>query len=421
MNTKKNPKCKVKTSWFSKLGPDGEQLRTYLQTVRDSDTLVECILCKVKLSCESKGYQAISQHLNSTKHSNALNANKMQLKITSIDTSSSEKKSTNNSSASDSDTSKKSLQLKLTDPRDEATAAEIIWTMKVVSSNFSANSCNDLSETFRHMFPNNPTCSEFSLARSKLSYMITDSVGPYLRNIFLSDVKDKKYTLCFDETTNDASKKELHTSVRYFSEKNKRIQQHHLQTFFIENGKGVTIAKYLDEALLNAKLSLQDMLTLGRDGPNVNKTVFNLMQEKFKEKTGKKLIDIGPCDIHVIHNAYKKGLDTFGSHVANLMVNIHYFFDGEALRSQEYRDVQTKLNMAHHRFIKHVSSRWLTLLDSISRFYDEWEAVHEYFNVFIPKKRPVVMESTTYKTVIRHLKSESLKGKNEFQFLSNYY
>lgn len=98
------------------------------------------------------------------------------------------------------------------------------------------------------------------------------------------------------------------------------------------------------------------------------------------------MIDIGSCDIHIVHNAFKKGLDVFGSNVANLMVNVHYFFDGEPLRSQEYEDIQTKLGMGHHRFIKHLSSRWLTLLDSVSRFIEEWIPVNEYFLQFIPKK-----------------------------------
>lgn len=111
------------------------------------------------------------------------------------------------------------------------------------------------------------------------------------------------------------------------------------------------------------------------------------MENKYKEKTGKKLIDIGSCDLHIVHNAFKKGLNVFGNNVANLMVNVHCFFDGEPLRSKEYEDVQTKLGMAHHRFIKHVPARWLTLSDSASRFIEQWEPVNEYFLQFIPKNQ----------------------------------
>lgn len=188
-----------------------------------------------------------------------------------------------------------------------------------------------------------------------------------------------------------------------------------METFFIENGLGETIVAYLIKALNNGNLSIERMITIGRDGPNVNKKVFRLMDAKYKEATGKKLIDIGPCDLHVVHNAFKAGLDVFGSDVADLLTNVHYFFDDEALRSSEYRDIQTKHKKPHHRFIKHLSARWLTLLDSTDRFIDEWKVVDEYFFSHIPKKRPTTVNSVVYKNVSKHLKCGTFKSKTKIE------
>lgn len=134
------------------------------------------------------------------------------------------------------------------------------------------------------------------------------------------------------------------------------------------------------------------------------------MNDEFRKRTGKTLIDVGSCDIHIVHNGFKKGLDVYGKNVADLAINLHYFFDGEALRSEEYRSVQTKQGMAHHRFIKHVPSRWLTLLDSAERIIEQQNATDEYFLKYIPKSRPEVMNSISYKNVAKHLKSSTLKG-----------
>lgn len=417
-------KCSVKTSWFDKLDDDGKPLGTYFKRVVGSTTHVLCVICNKKLNCELKGVQAITQHHKYAKHVKALRSYKSQLQLTAATKTT---VNINNNptfsqpliipdsiSAKTTNVSQEGFTLKLTDPRNEATAAEIIWTMKVVSSNYSDRSCEDIGITLQRMFPNNSTCSEFSLGRHKVSYMQTDCVATHLRDIFLLDVKDCRYTLCYDETPNAASKNELQTSVRYYSEKKKRILHHHLETFFMENGRGKTIVKYLDIALRNANLPIEHMLTLSRDGPNVNKTVFTSMMEKYKQITGKKLIDTGTCDIHIVHNGFKKGLDEFGDHVSDLMVNVHFFFDGEALRSQEYRDIKTKMGLRHHRFIKHVPSRWLTLLDSVTRFIQQWEPVNEYFLSFVPKKRASAMNSVTYKNIVRHLKSATLKGKHKF-------
>lgn len=416
--TTKPTKCKVKMDWFKKLDYAGKPLGRWLARVAGSSTHVLCTICASQLNCEYKGFQAIAQHSESVKHKQSVKTHlsQRQLAINNENKSDDAANGVNRqipTEVTEIGGDQRRNLLQLIDNRDAVTRAEIIWTMKNVSSNFSGKSCDDLGQTFKNMFPNEPACKDFTLASSKLSYMVSDCVGPHFRDIFLNDVRKSEahYTLCFDETTNDASQKELQTSIRYYSENQKRILEAHLETFFIENGKAETIVKYLFLSLSNAKLPIERLLTLSRDGPNVNKKVFRLMQEEFRKRTGKNLIDIGSCDIHIIHNGFKKGLDTYGKNIADLSINLHYFFDGEPLRSEEYRGVQTLNRLAHHRFLKHVPSRWLTLNNSTMRIIEQNSATEEYFLKWIPKNRPVVMNSVSYKNVVKHFKSTTLKGK----------
>ena len=78
--------------------------------------------------------------------------------------------------------------LQLTDHRDEAT-------------NYLLGNENCFIKLFRNilrrslpdfsiMFPNKPTCKDFTLASSKLSYIDSDSVRPHFREIFLTEVKN---------------------------------------------------------------------------------------------------------------------------------------------------------------------------------------------------------------------------------------
>lgn len=415
-------KCIVKDSWFSKLDVDHQAISRWLKPVMNSTTKLHCILCKTDLNCELKGFQAVAQHQSTSKHIQTFGVtfhpSQLRLNLTNTPSptiASEESCSSTADTASTTDNAPSSSNnistFNMTSLRDEVTKAEIIWTHNVVQSNSSGNSCTNIASTFKAMFPNHHVSTNFSLGKFKFSYMLTDCVGPYHRNQFLKDVDGAYYSLCFDETTNDASRNELHVDIRYYSEREKQVIQFHLETFFIENGLGDTIVAYLIKALKNANLPIERMITIGRDGPNVNKKVFRLMNAKYKEATGRNLIDIGSCDLHVVHNAFKAGLDVFGSDVADLLFNVHYFFDGEALRSSEYRDIQTKHGKPHHRFIKHVSSRWLTLLDSIYRFIEEWIAVNYYFFTHIPKKRATTMNTTVYKNVMKHLKVGTFKGK----------
>ena len=63
--------------------------------------------------------------------------------------------------------------------------------------------------------------------------------------------------------------------------------------------------------LVSDGIPVAKLVTLVRDGPNVNKTIFQKMDELIRhdnpEFTG--LLDLGSCSIHTIHNAFGKGLE----------------------------------------------------------------------------------------------------------------
>ncbi|CAF4465644.1 unnamed protein product, partial [Rotaria magnacalcarata] len=53
-------------------------------------------------------------------------------------------------------------------------------------------------------------------------------------------------------------------------------------------------------------IDIKRLLMIGRDNPNVNKTVEKLIDEEMK-KVGGELLKLGSCHIHVVHNAFKSG------------------------------------------------------------------------------------------------------------------
>jgi hypothetical protein len=61
--------------------------------------------------------------------------------------------------------------------------------------------------------------------------------------------------------------------------------------------------------------------------------------------------------------------------------------DGWPSRCEDFEKVQLNLKMQPKRFIKHVTSRWLTLLvsDAVERVIYLWRAIQEYFLRYIPK------------------------------------
>ena len=58
--------------------------------------------------------------------------------------------------------------------------AEIVWALKMVSSNFSYSSCSDIPATFKRMFEECPTAQSFAMADKESLLCYTIWIGSIL-------------------------------------------------------------------------------------------------------------------------------------------------------------------------------------------------------------------------------------------------
>ena len=117
------------------------------------------------------------------------------------------------------------------------------------------------------------------------------------------------------------------------------------------------------------------LITLGSDGPNVNKSIwnkFNADKKKFIE-TG--MLNVGTCNIHIIHNAFLKGLQVFGEESFDFVILMHSFFDGLPACCEDYQKCQIKWEYQRMLFIKHVPSHWLMIGRALARIMQQWPAI----------------------------------------------
>ena len=94
------------------------------------------------------------------------------------------------------------------------------------------------------------------------------------------------------------------------------------------------MATSIHEKMLEDGLPIERMVTLVRDGPNVNKTIFRKMYELIKHDhpdfAG--LVDLGSCTIHIVHNAFGKGMQQCGKEIEQLCMDLHSLFKYTAAR-----------------------------------------------------------------------------------------
>lgn len=95
----------------------------------------------------------------------------------------------------------------------EVIKAELLWVLKIVLSDFSAASSDDIKNIFNAMFPGEIS-SKFSMGRTKVKYFLTEAIGSYSYKYLLQDIRTAYYTFAYDETTNTESTKELQIKIR---------------------------------------------------------------------------------------------------------------------------------------------------------------------------------------------------------------
>ena len=98
-------------------------------------------------------------------------------------------------------------------------------------------------------------------------------------------------------------------------------------------------------------------------------------------KCSRQLVNTGSCQLHVVHNSFKKGVEAYGGDIENLFINLFNFFKFSESRREDYAAIQQKLDLDEVVFLHHVESRWLSLLPAIERVRNQLPALLDYFKM----------------------------------------
>ncbi|CAF1665967.1 unnamed protein product [Rotaria magnacalcarata] len=225
---------------------------------------------------------------------------------------------------------------------DQVSQAEILWALKSVQNAFSYKNADDVGEVFRTMFPDSKIAQKFSIQHSKMSYSISHGLGPYFRDLLIKDIKNcERFVLCFDEETNNQNKKQLDLYFRYWS---------YAQANVVVDG--------ILDAFHTDGIDIGKLLMLSRDNPNVNETVEKMINDVMK-KVNAELLNIGTCNLHVIHNGFNAGTTETNWHVENFCMNIWSWFQKSPAQQEYFENIADELNDAIEKTILYFSStRW---------------------------------------------------------------
>ncbi|CAF2032970.1 unnamed protein product [Rotaria magnacalcarata] len=100
------------------------------------------------------------------------------------------------------------------------------------------------------------------------------------------------------------------------------------------------------------------------------------------KKVNAELLNVGTCNLHVIHNGFKAGTTETNWHVENFCMNIWSWFQKSPARQEDFENITDELNDAIEKTILYFSK--------------QCHMFREYFLVYLPSKQQKQIQSNSH-------------------------
>ena len=331
---------KKKKTLFNHEWPEDNEFKSWLASTKDEDK-ARCKLCKKNIELSHMGRQALLGRCSGKKHKEIdikvktffSKPEKTDLKENKKESDSSEPTIESNKDKNDS-LPKIQQTIEIVIQNAENSKAEIKWALKSISAGYSNNSCYDIANLFRDIFP----CQNSKLFQlgPKLKYITNFGIASYFKSVLLERIKESScYVISYDESLNKKTQSsEMDLLVRYFDKTEERVKTSNLDSQFLGHGTSIDLKRNFDETVKD--LNPNKLIQIGMDDPNVNLKLLKTIQTERSENEQHQVIDLGSCGLHTIHNSFKTGAQSTDWELKKTLKGSYQVFHDTHARREDF-------------------------------------------------------------------------------------
>ena len=266
-----------------------------------------------------------------------------------------------------------SFNASITNSYYDVTKAEILWALKVVMSNFPTISCDGLSALFKCMLPDSKVAEGFDFAKEKCFYMLSYGIAPHFHSLLKCELKISPYfVISLDASLNEVTESEqINYYITYWDSTRSRVETRYLTSTFLGHARSddlliafLDCTRFLDESKI---------LQVSMDGSWINWSYLKALGRRREEYKLPKLINIGICDLYVVHRAFKAGAEKTGWQYKELLKSLFSVLNSNPAFRCEYTQV-TGSSVLPLRFC---GAHWIENEAAAQRAIDLWENMHK--------------------------------------------
>ena len=157
----------------------------------------------------------------------------------------------------------------------------------------------------------------------------------------------------------------------------------------------------------NEKDLWSKLFNISSDGPHINRKVHRLLDQELRKSGHNGLLPFIGCTLHTMHNGYHKGIKEMSANIEDLVYDLHAWFKNSPCKEEDFRSLNDEISIDESLFLKHVSTRWLTLSPAFKRILDRWDSCKRYFVTYLPtvkEYKNTLPKNARYQRILKHFK-----------------
>uniref|UniRef100_A0A8C6NU33 Uncharacterized protein n=1 Tax=Nothobranchius furzeri TaxID=105023 RepID=A0A8C6NU33_NOTFU len=323
----------------------------FIAKSRKDDCHAYCTVCRCDVDVSSKGRGALDRHASTEKHRS------------------------NNQSAGTS--SLLSFFREATSPQDDKiSAAELCKVYHAVKHHQSYRSVDCGIKVDREVYSDSAVAKGVTCGKTKAKALCENVLAPYSIQEHVDYIKENElhYSLATD-ASNKGTTKCFPIVLRYFHFE-EGVQNALLDFYSDSNETSEAITNQLLAKLEMSGLNLQKLSAYTADNASVNYGKHNSVYQKLKLAQNDVLAS---CLAHILHNATRYAAGNLDLDIENTVLKVYSHFSISASRTAQLREFCEFVEVDGCNLLRHVVTRWLSLLPSIDQMLKCWKPLMSYF------------------------------------------
>lgn len=342
-----------KKSYAHKYKADWEQIPEFQSWIRPSNLGITHFKC---LACGRDyigGMAAIKKHNISLKHVKRLNTVKQQKSVTEM-----------------------KVFKQQTSTQQTVKLAEIRLASFIVEHNISITAVDHLVSLIKNLKLDENSVKKLSCNRTKCTALINNAIGHTSFEILVDSLKNNKFSILVDESTDHSAIKNLAIVVRLND--NFNVSDNFLALLPVSDATAANLYNVIKTFLTSHNINFKNnLIGFAADGANAMMGVHHSLKTMLMNDVPH--LFVIKCICHSLALCASYACSKLPPEPEKLVRDIFTYMQYSFKRFTEFKEFQVFLNLKPHKLLHPAQTRWLSLSAVIVRTLEQYDALKLYF------------------------------------------